>query len=98
MAGLSVLAVEGGGDAVALKFEGAPTPTLGAGVLDEIAPRGGIGDIAFGELQGAIEADLVAEAAAEQIADRRLEEPAGQIPKGDLDAGRSIDGDPADGA
>src|SRR3954451_22365492 len=98
MAGLLIRGVEHARDPVSLELKGGPAPTLGTRRPHQLAPRFRILRLFFRDLGGAIEADPVAESPAKQIAGRRVEDPARQIPQSDLYAARSRNGSAANGA
>ena len=96
--GLRVAGIGTGRNAVALELEGRPAPLLGARRGHVILPGLHVFHMRCGLRHGAVEANLIAEAAAQQIADGRLENSARQIPKRDLDAAGGRHRHPGDGA
>ncbi len=94
---LAELGIGLGWYAIALELERSPAEFLRPCFSDLRPPGLRILD-ALADLQRAVETDAVAEPAAQQIADRRLEHAAHQVPESDLDAAGGGNGDAADGS
>jgi len=98
VAGLRAGRVVVDGDAVALELPGGEAVfVVGLHLGGLIAPRRSFGWTGR-SLQGAVEADSIAEASAEKVADGRLEDAAGEIPERAFDATGGGNGDSADGS
>ena len=97
VSGLLVVGIGARRDAVTLEFEGGPAELLGLGLAHLFAPRLRIFRL-VDRRHRPIEADAIAEAAAEQVAGGRVEQAPGEIPQRDLDAARGGHGDAGDRA
>ena len=95
MANFLVVGVGGGRDSVALKFESIPAEFFRACGSDRV-PIGRAFFYRRNCLQGAVEADLVAESSAQEVDRGGLEELTGEIPKSDFDATGGGNRDAAD--